>query len=355
MRTVFVLGEYGPGGQYHPTADIRLLRPLRHPSLAASLDVRDGLRVPAEHVDTIILERFWHTDITVAAAEEVVRQIRRRSSHFLYEIDDNLLDLGSDESGTNAIAVERQAVVRYFLRHADGVIACTPPLAERLNALHDRVVVVPNALDEQLFPDVRERLEARSDTPPTGPMVFGYMGTATHTSDLMMVLEPLRSVLRKYRGDVEFQLAEVTKDERVRKALDGLPVKPLTGPVSTQYRDYVPWAIANLRWDFGIAPLADTALNRCKSDIKYLDYAVLGIPGIFSRCDAFDTTVDHGTTGLLCGPEPEEWHLALERMMTQAHLRSRLALAAHDSVRPARLLATKASDWLTAIEALCQA
>ena len=274
MRTVFVLGEYGPAGTYHPSADIRLLRPLRHPSLAAALDVRDGLRVPAESVDTIILERFWRTDVTVATAEEVVAAIRRRSSHFLYAIDDNLLDLGSEEAVTSAAAIERMAAVRYFVRHADGVITSTPRLAERLAALHDRVAVVPNALDERLFPDVRERFEARNGAPPSGPVVFGYMGTATHTADLMMVLEPLRQALWTYRGDVEFQLAEVTKDERVRLALDGLAAKALPGPVSTRYLDYVPWAIANLRWDFGIAPLVDTPLNRCKSDIKFLDYAV---------------------------------------------------------------------------------
>jgi hypothetical protein len=39
-------------------------------------------------------------------------------------------------------------------------------------------------------------------------------------------------------------------------------------------------------------------------------------------------------------------------MITQVSLRSSLALAAHDSVRPARTLASRASDWLTAIEAL---
>ena len=346
-----MLGEYGPAGTYHPSADIRLLRPLRHPSLAAALDVRDGLRVPAQAVDTIILERFWRTDITVATAEEVVAAIRRRSSHFLYAIDDNLLDHGYEEAVTSAAAIERMAVVRYFVRHADGVITSTPRLAERLAVLHDRVVVVPNALDELLFPDVRERFEARNGAAPSGPVVFGYMGTATHTADLMMVLEPLRHALWRYRGEVEFQLAEVTKDERVRLALDGLAAKALPGPVSTRYLDYVPWAIANLRWDFGIAPLVDTPLNRCKSDIKFLDYAVLGIPGIFSRCEPY-LTVEHETTGLLSGPTPEEWYTSLERMITQPALRSGLALAAHDSVRPARMLANRASAWLTAIETL---
>jgi glycosyltransferase involved in cell wall biosynthesis len=347
-----VLGEYGPAGRYHPTAFIRLLRPLRHPSLAASLEVLDGRRLDAEPVDCVVLERFWRFDVTLELAEELVREIRRRRARFLYAIDDNLLDLGADEPWADPVGSERRAAIRHFLRRADGVIVSTAALAARLRGLNERVVTVPNALDEQLFPSARARLVDRPAA-ATGPVVFGYMGTGTHDRDLLGVLEPLRAVLRKYRGEVELELAGVTKQERVRQALAGLPVRFLPIPTSDLYLDYVAWAVDHLRWDFGIAPLADTPANRCKSDIKFLDYAFLGIPGIFSRCEAYRDTVEHERTGLLCGPDPEEWQRALERLVEDSVLRSRLALAAHDAARPARSLALRAADWLAAIDSLC--
>jgi glycosyltransferase involved in cell wall biosynthesis len=351
-RTVFVLGEYGPAGRYHPTAHIRLLLPLGHPSVAGSLILRDGLRLPMDDVDCIVLERFWRYDVTLALAEEMVGEIRRRRARFLYAIDDNLVDLGRDEPWDDPVRSERRAAVYHFLRRADGVIVSTPSLAERLGTLHDRIVVLPPALDERLIADSRARLEERVGAPPAAPVVFGYMGTGTHTRDLMMVLEPLRAVLRRHRGEVELQLAGVTKDERARRLLAGLPVRFLDIPISDLYLDYVAWAVDHVRWDFAIAPLEDTPANRCKSDIKFLDYALLGAAGIYSRGDAY-RTVEHESTGLLCGPDPADWEAALERMIADSGLCSRLALAAYDEVRPGRMLERRAHEWLNAIDLLC--
>ena len=36
--------------------------------------------------------------------------------------------------------------------------------------------------------------------------VIGFMGTVTHDSDFMMILQPLRELLRKHRDRIEFQI-----------------------------------------------------------------------------------------------------------------------------------------------------
>ena len=61
----------------------------------------------------------------------------------------------------------------------------------------------------------------------------------------------------------------------------------------------------HLRWDVAIAPLEDDAFTRGKSDLKYLDYAALGIPGVFSDVRPYRDTVRHRETGLLAANEPE--------------------------------------------------
>ena len=86
---------------------------------------------------------------------------------------------------------------------------------ERFNP---RVVVVENAIDERLFrPDsVRE--------PNSGPeRVIGYMGTHTHDHDVMMILEPLRDVLRAYRGRVRLELVGASPTPRPSGPSTGCP------------------------------------------------------------------------------------------------------------------------------------
>ena len=54
-----------------------------------------------------------------------------------------------------------------------------------------------------------------------------------------------------------------------------------------------------MRCDFAVAPLVDTPFNRCKSDLKILEYSALGLPVIASdlpqyRIDApFVTLTDN--------------------------------------------------------------
>ncbi len=237
--------------------------------------------------------------------------------------------------------------MRYFICHADGVIVSTPALGQRLKPLNDRIAVVPNALDERLFPQVPGRLNAVD----SGDIVtFGYMGTGTHSGDLMMILEPLRAAMRAYSGRVKVQIVGVTLDPRVRKAFEGLPVEWLLAAGADSYPKFIRWAADRMRWDFGLAPLADTVLNRSKSDIKFLDYGMLGIPGIFSRGHAYSSTVEQ--LRILCSPDPQEWYDALELMITNPAHRSQMALAAHDYVRKSRTLETRSHDWLDAIESL---
>jgi glycosyltransferase involved in cell wall biosynthesis len=107
-----------------------------------------------------------------------------------------------------------------------------------------------------------------------------------------------------------------------------------------------------LRWDVAIAPLEDNAFTRCKSDLKYLDYAALGIPGVFSDVRPYRKTVRHRETGLLAANESNAWADALEEVVSDAALRARLAEAAKAEVRGSRMLRTNAVRWREAIETI---
>src|SRR5450756_1062879 len=111
------------------------------------------------------------------------------------------------------------------------------------------------------------------------------------------------------------------------------------------YPRFVPWMRQQLRWDVAIAPLEDDAFARGKSDLKYLDYAALGIPGVFSDVRPYRDTVRHRQTGLLAANEPKAWAEALEEIVSDGPLRARLARAANAEVHGNRMLKTNVTCW----------
>src|SRR2546428_2275128 len=354
MPSVHVLYEYGADRRPHGSAYIRLLGPLTHPA-AAARGFRWGWGVEYEPADVVMIERLWQPGMTMELAEELVGRIRRDGCRLVYTLDDNLLDLKIDGSGRRGFPAEQLNVIRFFAREADGVIVSTAPLQARLAALNRNAVVVPNALDERriaMTGRLGRGLCANQDQPGHRRRVIGYMGTYTHDADLMMVLHALRAVLREGTDDLEFQLVGAVSDPAVLAAFDGLPVRVLDVGASSEYPAFVPWMADNLHWDLAIAPLEDNPFTRCKSDIKFLDYAWLGVPGIYSRVPAYDGTVRHLESGYLAGESVDEWAEALRRMLGDDEPRLRTAEAARQYVPSERTLEHRAGDWPAAVESI---
>ncbi len=346
---VHVLYETDRLGQPHGCSHIRLLRPLQHPSLADQLKVSHGTYLPDGVLDAVIVERYWRPDTTLEAIDELVAALRQRGIRLIYTLDDNLLDVERHQAWyATADSVQCHKVAR-FLRLADGVIVSTEALKQRCKKLNPRIAVVENALDEQLF------LPADSHEPPqpwrnNERLTIGYMGTFSHLQDLMMVLEPLRTVLREAAGLVEFQIVGIAQEESLAACFDGLPFRVLDTGGKHFYPDFVAWARQNLCWDLAIAPLVDNAFTRCKSDIKFLDYSLLGIPGIYSQVEAYRQSVHHGETGWLCPNDPAAWIESLLHAIGHREQRGSISASAFKQVEESRMLRTCAGRWLCALD-----
>jgi glycosyltransferase involved in cell wall biosynthesis len=100
-----------------------------------------------------------------------------------------------------------------------------------------------------------------------------------------------------------------------------------------------------VEWDLALAPLGVDTFTRCKSDIKFLDYSILGIPGVYSRGPVYGDTVRHLETGYLAHNDVQSWAEALELMLTDDALRRRLAVAAQEYTLSTRTLRHRAAEW----------
>ena len=78
------------------------------------------------------------------------------------------------------------------------------------------------------------------------------------------------------------------------------------------YPNFVDWLISEQKWHIGLAPLIDNPFNRCKSYIKFLDYAAMEIPTICSISNAYSQIVEHGVNGLLVEKKSAyDWYKAI--------------------------------------------
>lgn len=355
-RSLHILYEYGTDLRPHGSAFVRLLRPLTYPTLCESLEVTSGLKYDGQDVDAVIVDRLWRPDISPALAISLVEDIRRARVPLIYALDDNLLDLPARQlplvSHSQAWPTEEHRwVVQFFLRQADGVMVTTQALRERLLSFNQNIVVVPQAIDERLL--VGRRPPGVNSPFGERRKVIGYMGTLTHDDDLMMILPVFQTIWERHGGEIEFQIVGGVGRVDTLQTLKELPVRVVNPrPEEAEYPLFMLWFSSRLRWDIAISPLEDTLFNRCKSDIKFLDYSAIGAAGIYSRVPAYESSVRHLETGCLAENQVEAWVEALEELLSGDDLGTQLAQNATRYLYAERILACCAHHWLKALEIL---
>jgi len=343
-----VLFEHSDDGLPHGSSFIRLLRPLQHPANAGAWEVSAGTEY-AGGADVVIVERTWRPSPGVlAAAEELVGRLRREGTRLIYSLDDNLLDWTPRAAAQHGPTAEQLSAVRLLAREADGIIATTSALRARLQILNPHVEVIANALDERLL------VTSTDPGPAQQRLVIGYMGTYSHDADLGLILAPLRALLRAHADELEFQLIGGAADNQWHRAFDGLPVRVLDGGRPVDYPGFMAWYTERVRWDIAVGPLETTPFTRCKSDIKYLDYAAIGAASAFSRVTPYADSVVDDETGLLVENTGAAWRAALERLVSDSDLRLRLADNARRQLLTERVLSKCATRWQRAILTLAR-
>jgi glycosyltransferase involved in cell wall biosynthesis len=232
------------------------------------------------------------------------------------------------------------------------VLVTTEVLQANCLGYNSRVAVVVNALDERLL--VRRRWPQDRRMFPARRKVIGYMGTFSHDADILLISEALERVCAR-RDDTDIQIIGAIGDVRTFERLARLPVRVV--PVATrevEYPLFMLWLTSRVWWDIGIAPLRDTAFNRCKSDLKLLDYSAMGAAGVFSRVGPYLASVSHQQTGWLAGDDVQQWVEALETLLEEDLWRVEMAANAQRYLYSQRTLKHCAPEWSRALDHLLQ-
>ena len=264
-----------------------------------------------------------------------------------YDIDDLVFDtvytdqlsytqgLNSVEKGNYDAGVRNYG---YMLENCDGAITSTNQLQEELFKYQSKVLLNRNLASDDLIAISSQYIKDYSQT--SDIVKIGYFsGSISHNENFELIKPAIKELLTKY-SNVQLHIVGILDIPQ--------DMKPFENQIVTH--DYVDWdklpaLISEV--DINLAPLVDSIFNRAKSEIKWIEAALVKVPTVASKIGAFSDAVVDGETGLLA--TDEEWFDKLEALVLSPELRQKIADAAYRAVLENCTLSKK-DDMVTYFE-----
>ena len=204
----------------------------------------------------------------------------------------------------------------------DEVIASTRSLAVAMrDAGAVRAHVVENALDAQTL-KVALGIASKRYNDGIVRIVYGS-GTNTHDADFLEAADGIRACLDTYPhvnlriiGELNLPKDFVRFGRRIERF------------ATTSYARYLELMRA---CHIAIAPLEPTLFNDAKSNIKYIEASIVGLPSVCSPRAEFASIIAHGRNGMLA-EKAESWFASVEALVLNPDLRDTIGQAANETV-----------------------
>uniref|UniRef100_A0A7V3JAR7 Glycosyltransferase n=1 Tax=candidate division CPR3 bacterium TaxID=2268181 RepID=A0A7V3JAR7_UNCC3 len=275
----------------------------------------DFLPISSFDYDIVVLNRFYAKPF-----EEEISKIKTLGAKIVYETDDWVINIPP----TNPLYYQAREEAKnyYFLIKSADVITCTTPyLRDRIKKDTDKkILVVPNSLDLSYW-----RVRAGNNQ----KIKIGYTGSDSHWEELNFILDILIDLQRTYDFDVvllglgisQLNEAEVLPNcgylakeiSRKLKLLKNLKVREWTSA------DKYPQVLTEENLDIGLVPLIDNEFNRCRSCLKFYEYAATNTLTIASDVIPYNTEVN-----CLVKNRFADWKKKLQELIENKKLREDL-------------------------------
>ena len=227
----------------------------------------------------------------------------------IYETDDDLL--GVEENSPSYEYVNRvSGSIKNYIDASEVITVTTPTLASRFDV--EKTVVISNYYVNSVF-NVKDNIKRE------GKLKIGYYGTLTHSKDLFLIKNVILKLKEKY--DFEFEViggfnASDNVDEDWFKSIE-LP------PDNMNFEKFMGWLSNTVDWDIAIVPLEDSSFNQCKSELKFIELAIMAIPAVYSDMCVYNSVVEDGVDGFLASNE-DEWIEKIEKLIHNVDLREEI-------------------------------
>lgn len=242
----------------------------------------------------------------------------------VYALDDLLTNMAESNHLRKNVPANCRARLKYALARCDRMVVSTDFLAEAYRHLIPDIRVVPNRLEQALWLSLHS--QKRTSTKPR----IGWAGGTTHQGDLIL----LKEIIEKTRHEADWIFFGMCPKE----------IRPLI----SEYHAFGPFPeyparLAALNLDIAVAPLAQIPFNQGKSNLRLLEYGVLGIPVVCTDIDPYQ-----GSPACCVANTVEAWTRALRERIHDADASEQEGVALRQWVHQGYLLENHLEEWLSA-------
>ncbi len=312
-------------GQYAGSADVTVLGPQQR-DLMLKMDGERVVDVLDVKADVYVFQRLTHNRMVQA-----VKILRSKGVAVVIDVDDDLSSIHPRNPAHDAYHPRRGDPhhswenLKQACRDATLVTVSTPALLE-VYARHGRGRVLPNYLPDHYY-----------GVPHRDSDVIGWPAALqSHPDDPSAVGAAVARL-----SDRPGAFRVVGGPTGVGAAF-GLPEDPPGIPGAV---DLLTWPQAVAELGIGIAPLADTRFNRCKSWLKPLEMSALGVPWVASPSVEY-ARLNRMGAGMLAHSN-RTWYRSLDLLRRDWEFRSELAGRGYE-VAAGLKLRDHAWKWLEA-------
>lgn len=320
-------------------ADYRCLAPLRALHAAGKVQYAEVCRpragferapLPVELARMAPDTLFMHAPVDNLRCQALMDFSRFNPDVFrIYGLDDLISNIPADNPAYRFlpadVMTERLAL---GLKACNRLIVSTEPLVDACRHLIDDIRLVPNSLPWSVWGGLKSRRRR-------GPRLrVGWAGAQQHAGDLRF----LREVVAVTQSEVDWVF---------------LGMKPEgIDPHGIEFHDYIhdftayPAKLASLDLDLAIAPLELHPFNEAKSNLRLLEYGILGWPVICT--DIFPYQTDNPPVTRLPN-EANKWIAAIRDRAAEPDALAREGDALCEWVKRHYLLENRLDQWFAAL------
>lgn len=250
--------------------------------------------------------------VLVRSTEElelrVAKACKKAGKYLVYYLDDDLLNL--PEIVSDARYYENEALrcnLIKIIQTCDFLWAVNPKIIEKYGAYVKKPIITKGPAMLLSLGPVPEKSET--------PLIIGFAGSKDHAKTLDTVAgDAIRRISFEYRDRVRFEFLGARP-----KVIDDIKgaryISYIFDPI--EYRKFM----YNSNWSIGLAPLPCEDFFTHKYYNKFLEYGAIGCAGIYTDIEPFKFIVNDSENGVLCKNTPDDWYMAIKKMIDNSELR----------------------------------
>lgn len=273
-----------------------------------------------EWADIVVFTRHYDQIALMGCLSEIANKMGKI---VVYETDDLLQKVGENFGKLDLLKTEELKKIKdqlrfvdYVIKNCDLITVSTEKLKEFYSKkTKSKVVVLPNYYDYKMWRGMYQykkfRDFIRKKIKRDNTFRIGWQGGNNHfMNNFKYIVEPLNIIKKKYKDKVQVVILS-GQDPRIdyygnRKDFFDFDFEWHQGVSINKF----PKALAEIDIDLGLIVVEDNDFSRAKSNIKWMEYSLLGIPSIASKVEPY-----LNTNALLVNNNTDEWVSAIEEMI----------------------------------------